>query len=145
MIWAQKVPDIGGGSTANFPRTTGPWTQADISFDYESKVLNILSSALKLFKLKRSSLVRTFSYIRFSPNRSSFNHNAWREKIIVRYVQFHGFFAYYTDYRSVHLVRLGSSGLKVSPIILGCMSYGSPEWQKWVLPEEESIKHIKAA
>jgi aryl-alcohol dehydrogenase-like predicted oxidoreductase len=25
------------------------------------------------------------------------------------------------------------------------MSYGSPDWQKWVLPEEESIKHIKAA
>ncbi|KAF8624680.1 hypothetical protein AX17_007011 [Amanita inopinata Kibby_2008] len=42
-------------------------------------------------------------------------------------------------------VRLGKSGLKVSKIILGCMSYGSPEWQKWVLPEEEAIKHIKAA
>ena len=25
------------------------------------------------------------------------------------------------------------------------MSYGSPEWQGWVLEEEESIKHIKAA
>jgi hypothetical protein len=43
------------------------------------------------------------------------------------------------------LVRLGNSGLKVSKIILGCMSYGSPEWQAWVLPEEESIKQIKAA
>jgi len=42
-------------------------------------------------------------------------------------------------------VRLGSSGLKVSKFILGCMSYGSPEWQSWVLPEEESMKHIKAA
>ncbi|TEB34801.1 aryl-alcohol dehydrogenase [Coprinellus micaceus] len=42
-------------------------------------------------------------------------------------------------------VRLGKSGLKVSKIILGCMSYGSPEWQPWVLGEEESIKHIKAA
>ncbi|KAF9551744.1 Aldo/keto reductase [Agrocybe pediades] len=42
-------------------------------------------------------------------------------------------------------VRLGTSGLKVSKIILGCMSYGSPGWQGWVLPEEESIKHIKAA
>ena len=42
-------------------------------------------------------------------------------------------------------VRLGNSGLKVSKIILGCMSYGSPEWQDWVLPEEESIQHIKAA
>jgi hypothetical protein len=42
-------------------------------------------------------------------------------------------------------VRLGKSGLKVSKIILGCMSYGTPEWQGWVLEEEESIKHIKAA
>ncbi|CAE6443621.1 unnamed protein product [Rhizoctonia solani] len=42
-------------------------------------------------------------------------------------------------------VRLGNSGLKVSKIILGTMSYGSPEWQGWVLGEEEGIKHIKAA
>jgi len=42
-------------------------------------------------------------------------------------------------------VRLGKSGLKVSKIILGCMSYGSSEWQGWVLHEEEGIKHIKAA
>ncbi|KAJ7449913.1 NADP-dependent oxidoreductase domain-containing protein [Mycena latifolia] len=42
-------------------------------------------------------------------------------------------------------VRLGDSGLKVSRIILGCMSYGSPEWQSWVLPEEEGMKHIKAS
>ena len=25
------------------------------------------------------------------------------------------------------------------------MSYGSPEWQGWVLNEEESLKHIKYA
>lgn len=25
------------------------------------------------------------------------------------------------------------------------MSYGSPEWQSWVLPEQEAIKHIKFA
>ena len=42
-------------------------------------------------------------------------------------------------------VRLGKSGLKVSKIILGCMSYGSPEFQSWSLPEEEAIKHIKFA
>lgn len=42
-------------------------------------------------------------------------------------------------------VRLGNSGLKVSKIILGCMSYGSPNWQGWVLPEDEAIKHIKFA
>ena len=43
------------------------------------------------------------------------------------------------------IVRLGKSGLKVSRIILGCMSYGSPEQQAWVLNEEEGFKHIKAA
>ncbi len=42
-------------------------------------------------------------------------------------------------------VRLGKSGLKVSKIIIGCMSYGTPEWQKWVLNEEEGIKQIKFA
>ncbi|KAF8954454.1 NADP-dependent oxidoreductase domain-containing protein [Flammula alnicola] len=47
--------------------------------------------------------------------------------------------------KNMPYVRLGTSGLKVSKIILGCMSYGTPEWQGWVLQEEESIKHIKAA
>ncbi|KAI9464944.1 Aldo/keto reductase [Lactarius psammicola] len=47
--------------------------------------------------------------------------------------------------RRVPYVRLGKSGLKVSRIILGCMSYGSPEWQKWVLGEEEGINQIKFA
>jgi len=47
--------------------------------------------------------------------------------------------------KKIGYVRLGNSGLKVSKIILGCMSYGTPEWQAWVLPEEESIKHIKVA
>ncbi|KAJ3755638.1 NADP-dependent oxidoreductase domain-containing protein [Lentinula raphanica] len=42
-------------------------------------------------------------------------------------------------------VRLGNSGLKVSRPILGCMSYGSPQWQDWVLDEAEGIKHIKTA
>ncbi|KAI9066906.1 Aldo/keto reductase [Trametes sanguinea] len=47
--------------------------------------------------------------------------------------------------KKMEYVRLGNSGLKVSKFILGCMSYGSPEWQEWVLPEEEAIKHIKFA
>ncbi|KAF8803250.1 Aldo/keto reductase [Phlegmacium glaucopus] len=50
-----------------------------------------------------------------------------------------------SENKKMSYVRLGNSGLKVSQIILGCMSYGSPDWQQWVLPEEESIKHIKAA
>ncbi|KAJ3572987.1 hypothetical protein NP233_g2725 [Leucocoprinus birnbaumii] len=47
--------------------------------------------------------------------------------------------------KNMPYVRLGNSGLKVSKIILGCMSYGTPEWQGWVLDEAESLKHIKAA
>ncbi|KAF7375654.1 Aldo/keto reductase [Mycena sanguinolenta] len=47
--------------------------------------------------------------------------------------------------RRVKYVRLGNSGLKVSQIILGCMSYGSSQWRPWTLEEEESIKHIKYA
>lgn len=44
-------------------------------------------------------------------------------------------------------LRLGKSGLKVSKIILGCMSFGSSQWEgsPWVLDEEESLKVIKAA
>ncbi|KAK6865910.1 NADP-dependent oxidoreductase domain-containing protein [Apiospora arundinis] len=43
--------------------------------------------------------------------------------------------------------RLGSSGLKVSKIILGCMTFGSSTWEgsPWVLDEEESLQVIKAA
>lgn len=42
-------------------------------------------------------------------------------------------------------VRLGNSGLRVSQIILGCMSYGDPNWQPWILGERESFEHIKYA
>jgi aryl-alcohol dehydrogenase-like predicted oxidoreductase len=33
-------------------------------------------------------------------------------------------------------VRLGSSGLKVSRICLGMMSYGDPSWREWMLDED---------
>lgn len=42
-------------------------------------------------------------------------------------------------------VRLGKSGLKVSKLILGCMSYGQKSWAEWVLGEEEGIAQIKQA
>jgi aryl-alcohol dehydrogenase-like predicted oxidoreductase len=44
-------------------------------------------------------------------------------------------------------VRLGKSGLKVSRICLGCMSYGAPErgTHLWSLKEEESRPFIKRA
>ncbi|KAH7107891.1 Aldo/keto reductase [Auriculariales sp. MPI-PUGE-AT-0066] len=41
--------------------------------------------------------------------------------------------------------RLGSSGLKISKVILGCMSYGSSKWQGWVLDEDASLPLFKAA
>src|SRR5664279_1722818 len=41
--------------------------------------------------------------------------------------------------------RLGRTGLKVSRICLGTMTYGSPNWRDWVLGEEESRPFIKRA
>ena len=41
--------------------------------------------------------------------------------------------------------RLGNSGLKVSKIILGAMSYGSKDWAKWVLEEEEALPLLEHA
>jgi 1-deoxyxylulose-5-phosphate synthase len=42
-------------------------------------------------------------------------------------------------------VRLGNSGLKVSRLCLGCMSYGSSKWRPWVLDEEASLPFIREA
>ena len=42
-------------------------------------------------------------------------------------------------------VRLGSTGLKVSRLCLGCMTYGSSTWRPWVLDEEPSRPFIKRA
>jgi aryl-alcohol dehydrogenase (NADP+) len=42
-------------------------------------------------------------------------------------------------------VRLGSTGLKVSRICLGTMTYGSKKWREWVLEEEESRPFIRRA
>ena len=42
-------------------------------------------------------------------------------------------------------VNLGKTGLKVSRICLGTMTFGSPEWRNWVLGEAESLPFIKRA
>ncbi|KAJ3342622.1 hypothetical protein HDU93_001601 [Gonapodya sp. JEL0774] len=42
-------------------------------------------------------------------------------------------------------VRLGNSGLQVSRIALGMMSFGSSQWSKWTLEEEEALPIIKHA
>ncbi len=41
--------------------------------------------------------------------------------------------------------RLGSTGLKVSRLCLGCMSYGSSKWRDWVLDEPEARPFFKQA
>ena len=35
-------------------------------------------------------------------------------------------------------VNLGSTGLKVSRICLGTMTYGSKKWREWVLEDAEA-------
>ena len=42
-------------------------------------------------------------------------------------------------------VNLGRTGLKVSRICLGMMSYGNPSWRDWVLPLDESRPFIRWA
>jgi aryl-alcohol dehydrogenase (NADP+) len=42
-------------------------------------------------------------------------------------------------------LRLGSTGLKVSRICLGTMTYGSSEWRPWVLDETESRPFFERA
>ncbi|MBE9182101.1 aldo/keto reductase [Oculatella sp. LEGE 06141] len=39
-------------------------------------------------------------------------------------------------------IRLGNTGLQVSRICLGTMTYGSPKWREWVLSEEDSRPFI---
>jgi aryl-alcohol dehydrogenase (NADP+) len=45
----------------------------------------------------------------------------------------------------MHYVNLGKTGLKISRLCLGCMSYGRRSWRKWVLDEDESRPFYKRA
>jgi 1-deoxyxylulose-5-phosphate synthase len=40
---------------------------------------------------------------------------------------------------------LGTTGLRVSPVCLGMMSYGDPSWREWILPEEDAQPFIQRA
>jgi len=42
-------------------------------------------------------------------------------------------------------INLGRTGLKVSRLCLGMMTYGDPAWRAWVLPEEASRPFVKRA
>ncbi|WP_281194926.1 aldo/keto reductase [Halorubrum sp. F4] len=40
---------------------------------------------------------------------------------------------------------LGNTGMTVSKICLGCMSFGDPDWREWVLGEEEGKELVERA
>src|SRR5664279_5086111 len=42
-------------------------------------------------------------------------------------------------------VRFGKTGMQVSKLCLGCMTYGSTKWREWVLEEEASRPFIREA
>jgi aryl-alcohol dehydrogenase (NADP+) len=42
-------------------------------------------------------------------------------------------------------VNLGATGLKVSRLCLGCMTYGTSKWRPWILDEEASRPFIREA
>lgn len=42
-------------------------------------------------------------------------------------------------------VNLGTTGMKVSRICLGMMTYGSPKWREWILTEEQGRPVIQKA
>ena len=41
--------------------------------------------------------------------------------------------------------NLGSTGLRVSRLCLGCMTYGSPQWREWVLDDAQSRPFFQRA
>ncbi len=41
--------------------------------------------------------------------------------------------------------RFGNTGLKVSRLCLGCMTYGSRKWREWILEEEASRPFLREA
>ena len=45
----------------------------------------------------------------------------------------------------MNYVNLGHSGLKVSRLCLGMMTYGSSQWRKWVLDEEQARPFVQRA
>ncbi|HME85208.1 MAG TPA: aldo/keto reductase [Roseiarcus sp.] len=45
----------------------------------------------------------------------------------------------------MEMVRFGKTGMQVSRICLGCMTYGSTKWREWVLEEEASRPFIREA
>ena len=49
------------------------------------------------------------------------------------------------DHPHMEYTTLGSTGVEVSRLCLGCMSFGTSDWRDWVLDEEESHEIIDRA
>jgi aryl-alcohol dehydrogenase-like predicted oxidoreductase len=45
----------------------------------------------------------------------------------------------------MEMIKFGKTGMQVSRLCLGCMTYGSKTWREWVLEEKESRPFIKEA
>jgi 1-deoxyxylulose-5-phosphate synthase len=45
----------------------------------------------------------------------------------------------------MQMINLGSTGLKVTRLCLGTMTYGSPKWRDWVLDEDQSRPFYRQA
>ena len=45
----------------------------------------------------------------------------------------------------MEFTNLGKTGLKVSRICLGCMTYGDPQWRPWILSEADSRPFFERA
>lgn len=48
-----------------------------------------------------------------------------------------------TEKPKMQYKNLGSSGLRVSKVIVGAMSYGSSEWQEWILDEQQYVTRLQ--
>ena len=47
--------------------------------------------------------------------------------------------------RSMQYTYLGKTGVKVSRLCLGCMSYGDPKWRPWVLDRQAAMPFFRLA
>src|SRR4051812_42348043 len=45
----------------------------------------------------------------------------------------------------MEFVNLGRTGIKVSRLALGCMTYGSPAWRSWVFDDAASLPFFRQA
>src|SRR4051794_5901601 len=54
-------------------------------------------------------------------------------------------YAHYVREPRVEYVNLGRTGIQVSRLCLGCMTYGTSQWRPWVLDEDASRPFVRRA